>query len=41
MTTLKIGSTKLKLDHLAVVVKNMDKALAFYSKAFGLKFEDV
>ena len=41
MATLKIGSAKLKLDHLAVVVKNMDKALAFYSKAFGLKFEDV
>jgi len=41
MATLKIGSAKLKLDHLAVVVKDMDKALAFYSKAFGLKFEDV
>jgi len=41
MATLKIGSVKLKLDHLAVVVKDMDKALAFYSKAFGIKFEDV
>jgi len=41
MATLKIGSAKLKLDHLAVVVKDMDKALAFYSKAFGIKFEDV
>ena len=41
MATLKIGSTKLKLDHLAVVVKDMDKALAFYSKAFGIKFEEV
>jgi len=41
MATLKIGSAKLKLDHLAIVVKDMDKALAFYSKAFGLKFEDV
>jgi catechol 2,3-dioxygenase-like lactoylglutathione lyase family enzyme len=41
MATLKIGSTKLKLDHLALVVKDMDKALAFYSKAFGIKFEEV
>ena len=41
MATLKIGSARLKLDHLAIVVKDMDKALAFYSKAFGLKFEDV
>ena len=41
MAILKIGSTKLKLDHLAVVVKDMDKALAFYSKAFGIKFEEV
>jgi methylmalonyl-CoA/ethylmalonyl-CoA epimerase len=41
MATLKIGSAKLKLDHLAVVVKDMDKALAFYSKAFGIKFEEV
>jgi methylmalonyl-CoA/ethylmalonyl-CoA epimerase len=31
----------LKLDHIAIVVKNMEKAIAFYSKAFGLKFEDV
>jgi methylmalonyl-CoA epimerase len=41
VATLKIGSAKLKLDHLAIVVKNMDKALAFYSKAFGIKFEEV
>jgi methylmalonyl-CoA/ethylmalonyl-CoA epimerase len=41
MATLKIGSAKLKLDHLAIVVKDMDKALAFYSKAFGIKFEEV
>lgn len=41
MATLKIGSTKLKLDHLAIIVKDMDKALAFYSKALGIKFEEV
>ncbi len=41
MATLKLGSAKLKLDHLAIVVKDMDKALAFYSKAFGIKFEEV
>jgi methylmalonyl-CoA/ethylmalonyl-CoA epimerase len=41
MATLKIGSAKLKLDHMAIVVKDMDKALAFYSKAFGIKFEEV
>jgi catechol 2,3-dioxygenase-like lactoylglutathione lyase family enzyme len=41
MATLKLGSAKFKLDHLAIVVKDMDKALAFYSKAFGLKFEEV
>ncbi len=41
MATLKLGDAKLKLDHLAIVVKDMDKALAFYSKSFGLKFEEV
>jgi len=41
VATLKIGSTSLKLDHIAIAVKNMEKAIAFYSKAFGLKFEDV
>jgi methylmalonyl-CoA/ethylmalonyl-CoA epimerase len=41
MATLKLGSAKLKLDHIAIVVKNMDKALKFYSKAFGIKFEEV
>jgi methylmalonyl-CoA/ethylmalonyl-CoA epimerase len=31
----------LKLDHLAIVVKDMDKAVKFYTDAFGLKFEEV
>jgi methylmalonyl-CoA/ethylmalonyl-CoA epimerase len=41
VATLKIGSTSLKLDHIAIVVKDIDKTLAFYSKAFGIKFEEV
>jgi len=41
MAILKLGSAKLKLDHIAIVVKDMDKALKFYTKAFGLKFEEV
>jgi methylmalonyl-CoA/ethylmalonyl-CoA epimerase len=36
MATLKLGSA-----HIAIVVKNIDKALKFYSKAFGIKFEEV
>jgi len=32
---------KLKFDHIAVVVKDIEKAVEYYSKAFGLKFEDI
>ena len=32
---------KLKFDHMAIVVKDIEKAVAFYSKAFGLKFEEI
>ena len=31
----------LKLDHIAVVVKDVNKAVDFYSKAFGLQFEEI
>ncbi|MBM3156637.1 MAG: hypothetical protein FJ004_05065 [Chloroflexi bacterium] len=41
MAVLKLGTEKLKVDHLAVVVKNIEKAVAFYTKAFGLKFEEI
>jgi len=39
MAQLKLD--KLKFDHIAVVVKNIEKAVEYYSKAFGLKFEDI
>jgi methylmalonyl-CoA/ethylmalonyl-CoA epimerase len=39
MAQLELG--KLKFDHLAVVVKDIEKAVAYYSKAFGLKFEEI
>ena len=32
---------KLKFDHLAVVVKDIEKAVDYYSKAFSLKFEEI
>jgi len=41
MAKLKLGSKSLKVDHIAVVVKNIEKAVKFYSKAFGLKFEEI
>jgi len=39
MAQLKLD--KLKFDHMAIVVKDIEKAVAFYSKAFGLKFEEI
>lgn len=39
MGQLKLN--ELKLDHIAVVVKDVEKAVAFYSKAFGLEFEEI
>jgi methylmalonyl-CoA/ethylmalonyl-CoA epimerase len=39
MAQLKLGD--LKFDHLAIVVKDVHKAVDFYSKAFGLNFEEV
>jgi methylmalonyl-CoA/ethylmalonyl-CoA epimerase len=39
MAQLKLN--ELKLDHLAIVVKDIHKAVDFYSKAFGLEFEEV
>lgn len=39
MAQLELG--KLKFDHLAIVVKDIEKAVAYYSKAFGLKFEEI
>ena len=41
MATLKLGDAKLKVDHIAIVVKDVEKAVKFYSKAFGLKFEEI
>jgi len=32
---------KLKFDHIAVVVKDVEKAVEYYSKAFGLTFEEI
>jgi methylmalonyl-CoA/ethylmalonyl-CoA epimerase len=32
---------KLKFDHMAVVVKDIQKSVDLYSKAFGLKFEEI
>jgi methylmalonyl-CoA/ethylmalonyl-CoA epimerase len=39
MAQLKLGD--LKLDHLGVVVRDIDKAVDFYTKAFGLNFEEI
>jgi methylmalonyl-CoA/ethylmalonyl-CoA epimerase len=39
MAQLKLGD--LKLDHIAIVVKDIQKAVDFYTKAFGLKFEEI
>jgi len=39
MAQLELG--KLKFDHLAIVVKDVEKAVDYYSKAFGLKFEEI
>ena len=39
MTQLKLNH--LKLDHIAVIVKDIGKAVDFYSKAFALDFEEV
>lgn len=39
MAQLKLGD--LKLDHIAIVVKDIQKAVDFYSKAFGLEFEEI
>jgi methylmalonyl-CoA/ethylmalonyl-CoA epimerase len=39
MAQLKLD--KLKFDHIAIVVKDIEKAVAFYSKAFGLKFDEI
>jgi methylmalonyl-CoA/ethylmalonyl-CoA epimerase len=41
MAILKLGTEKLKVDHLSIVVKNIEKAVDFYTKAFGLKFEEI
>ncbi|HEY48971.1 MAG TPA: hypothetical protein G4O13_02885 [Dehalococcoidia bacterium] len=41
MAQLKLGESGVKLDHLAIVVKDIHKAVEFYSKAFGLQFEEV
>jgi methylmalonyl-CoA/ethylmalonyl-CoA epimerase len=37
----QLNLNELKLDHIAVVVKDIEKAVDFYSKAFGLKFEEI
>jgi len=39
MAQLKLND--LKLNHIAVVVKDIDKAVDFYSKSFGLNFEEI
>ena len=39
MAQLKLNDHKL--DHIAVVVKDMEKAVDFYTKAFGLNFEEI
>jgi methylmalonyl-CoA/ethylmalonyl-CoA epimerase len=39
MAQLKLGD--LKFDHLAIVVKDIEKTVAFYTKAFGLSFEEI
>jgi methylmalonyl-CoA/ethylmalonyl-CoA epimerase len=39
MAQLKLGD--LKFDHLAIVVKDIEKTVDFYTKAFGLSFEEI
>ena len=39
MAKLKLNN--LKLDHIAVVVTNIEKAVKFYTEAFGIKFEEI
>ena len=39
MAQLKLGD--LKFDHLGIVVKDIEKAVDFYTKAFGLSFEEI
>jgi methylmalonyl-CoA/ethylmalonyl-CoA epimerase len=39
MAELKLET--FKLDHIGVVVKDIQKAVDFYTKAFGMKFEDI
>ena len=41
MAQLKLGESGVKLDHLAVVVKDIHQAVEFWSKSFGLTFEEV
>jgi len=37
----KLGLADFKLDHIGVVVKDIEKAVDFYTKAFGMKFEEI
>jgi methylmalonyl-CoA/ethylmalonyl-CoA epimerase len=39
MAQLKLSD--LKFDHLGIVVKDIEKAVDFYTKAFGLSFEEI
>ena len=39
MAKLKLDS--LKLDHVAIAVNDIEKAIDFYTKSFGIKFEEV
>jgi len=39
MAQLKLGD--LKFDHLSIVVKDIEKAVDYYGKAFGLTFEEI
>lgn len=39
MPQLKLD--KLKLDHISIVVKDIEKAVEYYSKSFGLTFDEI
>ena len=39
MAKLKLDS--LKLDHVAIAVNDIEKAVDFYTKAFGIKFDEI
>ena len=39
MAQLKLGD--LKFEHLGIVVKDIEKAVDFYTRAFGLSFEEI